>query len=435
MRRFLPVLFLVIGGPALAADPGAYDWPQWRGPDRTGLSKETGLLKSWPKEGPKQLWKIEGLGDGYSTPSISAGKIYLLGTKEKDEYMICLNEKDGSRVWDVKIGKAIGGYTAPKSTPTIDNGFAYTVSSDGNLVCVEIGKGTIKWQKSYSKDFKGQMGGWAYTESPLIDGDLVIGTPGGNTAALVAMKKADGEVVWKTAISGIYRKLQAPRKPSKGEKEKSPEKTTSNYSRAGYSSVVQAEIGGVKQYVQFIDGGVVGVSAADGKLLWHYEEPANTTANCSTPLVRGDFVFAASSYGTGGGQAKIVKEGSDFKAEQTYFVREMQNHHGGMVLVGDHIYGTGGSLLCVDFKTGKIAWDERGVSKGSVTYADGQLYVRSENGKIALVEANPTKSVINGQFMQPDRSKQAAWPHPVVANGKLYIRDWDILLCYDVKNK
>lgn len=426
MRRLLPLSLLFSAGITLAADPGAFDWPQWRGPDRSGLSKETGLLKDWPKDGPKQLWKITGLGDGYSTPSISSGKIYVLGTKGNDEYLICLEEKNGERVWDTRIGQMAGDRKAPRSTPTIDNGFAYVVSSDGNLNCVEIEKGTLKWQKNYKKDFGGRSGGWAYSESPLVDGDLVIGTPGADSAALVALKKSNGETVWKTTIKGISRK------PSNDPKRK-PD--NSSYSRAGYSSAVAADIGGVRQYVQFIDGGVIGVNAADGALLWHYEEPANQTANCSTPIVRGDLVFAASGYGTGGGQAKIVKDGSDFKVEQTYFVKQMQNHHGGMVLVKDHVYGTSGSLLCVDFKTGKIAWDDRCVGKGSVTYADGMLYVRGEGGKIALVEANPNRYVEHGQFMQPDRSKQSAWPHPVVANGKLYIRDWDILLCYDVKNK
>lgn len=423
MQRLLAALTLFSAGPALA---GEFDWPQWRGPDRTNISKETGLLKEWPKSGPEQAWKITGLGDGFSTPSISDGKIYVLGTKDNDEYLICLEEKNGDRVWDVNIGKKTGGYTAPKSTPTIDNGFAYVVSSDGNLICVEIDKGTIKWQKNYKKDFGGQPGGWAYTESPLIDGDLVIGTPGAKNAALAALKKDNGEVVWKTTITGVQRRPVGKDKSRNG----------APYSQAGYSSVVKAEIGGVKQYVQFIDGGVVGVDAADGRLLWHYESPANTTANCSTPLVQGDFVFAASNYGTGGGQAKITKEGSDFKAEETYFVNKMQNHHGGMVLYKDHIYGTGGgSLLCVDFKTGNVAWEAGSAGKGSITFADGLLFVRGEGGKVALVEANPVKYVEKGMFTQPDRSKQPAWPHPVVANGKLYLRDWDSLFCYDVKNK
>lgn len=429
MFRIVCTLILIAAGPTIAADPGAFDWPQWRGPDRTGLSKETGLLKDWASEGPRQAWKITGLGDGYSTPSISAGRMYMLGTKGNDEYMICLNEKDGSRVWDVKIGQKTGGYAAPKSTATIDDGHAFAVSSDGNLVCVEIGKGTIKWQKSYRRDFGGRPGGWAYTESPLIDGDLVIGTPGGSEATVVALKKKTGDVVWKAPVKGVTRK------PARQDS-KRPNRPPPDYAQAGYSSVVVAGIGGVKQYVQFVSGGVIGVDAKAGKLLWHYEEPANETANISTPIIRDDFVFAATGYGTGGGQAKIVKSGDGFQAEPQYFLSRFQNHHGGVILVKDHLYGTTNtSLLCVNFGDGKVAWDDRCVGKGSVTYADGHLYVRGEDGKVALVEANPAKYVEKGRFTQPDRSTQKAWPHPVVANGKLYLRDWDILLCYDVKGK
>jgi outer membrane protein assembly factor BamB len=428
MHRTLAVLAILVATSAFAAEPGAGDWPQWRGPERTNLSKETGLLKDWPSGGPKQLWKITGLGEGFSTPSVSAGRIFLLGTKGNDEYMICLEAKDGSRDWDVKVGQKTGGHAAPKSTPTIDAGFAYVVSSDGNLVCVGIDKGDIKWQKSYKKEFGGRSGGWAYTESPLIDGDLIIGTPGGESAALVALKKSTGDVVWKAEITGIDRK---PVKEQAGKRKRNPK----SYSVAGYSSVIVAEVGGVKQYVQFLDGGVVGVNAEDGNLLWHYEEPANETANISTPIVKDGFVFAATGYSTGAGKAKIVKTADGFKAEPQYFIPRFTNHHGGLVLVKDHVYGTSGSLLCVDFKTGKIVWDDRSVGKGSVTYADGHLYVRGENGKVALVEANPEKYVEKGRFDQPDRSKQPAWPHPVVSNGKLYLRDWDVLFCYDVKEK
>lgn len=424
MRRLLAGMFLACTASAWAADPGAGEWPQWRGPDRTGVSTETGLLDKWPSDGPKQLWKVGGLGDGYSTPSVSAGKLYLLGTKGNDEYMICLEAKDGAKVWDLKIGSKTGGYAAPKSTPTIDAGFAYAVSSDGNLVCVSIAKGELKWKKSYKSDFSGQQGNWAYTESPLIDGDWVLGTPGGESATIVALKKATGEVVWKTEVKGLQAKAG-------GGKKGGPPKS---YATAGYSSIIVATIEGVKQYVQFIGGGVVGVDAKNGKLLWHYDDPANGTANISTPIVRDNYVFAASAYGNGGGLAKLTKSADGFKADQQYFIKQMQNHHGGMVLVKDHVYGTnGGSLLCVEFKTGKIVWDDRSVGKGSVTFADGHLYVRGENGKMALVEANPAKYTEKGQFTQPDRSKQAAWPHPVVVGGKLYLRDWDNLFCYDVK--
>ncbi|WP_020469049.1 outer membrane protein assembly factor BamB family protein [Zavarzinella formosa] len=418
MKNWLVSLGLLCSSATFAADPGEYgNWAQWRGPDRTGLSKETGLLKEWPTAGPTQVWKIEGLGDGYSTPSFSDGKIYLLGTKGKDEFLIALNQKDGSKIGDVKIGTVTGGYGAPKSTPTIDNGYAYAVSSNGNFVCVDTATLKIKWEKDFKKVFGGQMGGWAYTESPLIDGDLVLATPGGDTATIVAMKKTDGEVVWKSPITELDGK-----------------KLKKDFSRAGYSSIIKADVGGTTQYIQFLNGGVVGISAKEGKLLWHYDEPANGTANCSTPLFKDNAVFAASAYGTGGGRANLTKSDDGFKAEPKYFIKKLQNHHGGMVLVGDYVYGTGGgSLMCVDFKTGDVMWDERSVGKGSITYADGMLYVRGENGKVALVEANPKKYVEKGQFSQPDRSKQAAWPYPVVVGGKLYLRDWDVMLCYDLK--
>jgi len=429
MRRLLAALAVVAAWPVFAADSGPHDWPQWRGPDRTGLSKETGLLKTWPTDGPKQSWKIAGLGDGYSTPSVSAGRIYLLGAKENDEHLICLEEKDGTRVWTVKIGqKARVNYPGPRSTPTVDAGFAYAVTSEGNLACVAIDKGEVKWQKHYRKDFTGNHGSWAYAESPLVDGDLVIGTPGAEKAAVVAFRKQTGDVVWKTDVTGVKRRAAA-QPNGKGGRDRP-------YWTAGYSSPIIAVIGGVKQYVQFLDGGLVGVDAKTGKLLWHYEEPASTGANISTPIVRGDHVFAVSAYGTGAGQAKIVNSADGFKAEQQYFLNRFQNHHGGVVLVKNHLYGTTNtSLTCIDFETGKVAWEDRSVGKGSLTYADGQLYVRGEKGRIALVEANPSKYVENGAFDQPERSKQAAWPHPVVANGKLYIRDWDILFCYDVKGK
>ena len=399
------------------AAPDKDSWPGWRGSDRTGVtSTETGLLKQWPEGGPKLAWKSKGLGTGFSTPSITGGKIYLLGTKSGgDEYLYALETTKGEKIWEAKIGKETGGHPGPRSTPTIDAGFAYAISSDGNLICAEVMKGEIKWKKNLKTDFGGRTGNWAYAESPLIDGDLLICTPGGQGSALVALKKSDGELVWKSSIEGL-----------KGQKRA--------YSTAGYSSPIVTTIAGVKQYVQFLDGGLVGVDAKDGKLLWHYDAPANGTANCSTPLVQGEFVFAASAYGNGGGQAKITKDGENFKAEQTYFVKKMQNHHGGMLLLKDHIYGTGGgSLLCVDFKKGEIAWEDRSVGKGSVAYADGMLYVRGENGKVALVEANPAKYVEKGQFTQPDRSPQPAWAHPVIVGGKMYLRDWDILLCYEVK--
>ena len=412
------ILTLLVSATAAVGD----DWPQWRGPDRTGVSKETGLLKDWPKEGPKLLWKVAGLGDGYSTPSVVGDLVYLMGTDGKDEYMYCLDgTKDGAKVWSVKMGKETGGYPAPKSTPTVDGGFAYAVSSDGILACVDVKKGAIKWSKEFKKDFAGKSGGWAYTESPLIDGDNLVCTPGGDTATLVALKKDSGDLVWKAVL------------PKSELKEINEKKDKWDGRTAGYSSVVAAEIGGVKQYVQFVAGGVVAVDAKDGKFLWSYKNPANNTANCSTPIIKGDAVFAASAYGTGGGRANISKTTDGMKSEQAYFLKEFQNHHGGMVLVDNFVYGTSGELLCVSFDDGKVKWKDKSVGKGSILAADGMLYVRGEKGDVALAEANPKEYVEHGRFSQPERSKQQASAHPVVANGKLYLRDWDKLFCYDVK--
>ncbi len=386
-------------------------------------------MHAWPKAGPRLVWKITGLGDGYSTPSIAQGKIFLMGVPSKSQTVkrtnksiIALNVKDGKKIWSTPIGVMAGGYPGPRCTPTVDGDFLYAVSSDGKLVRASVKDGKISWSKDIRKEFQGAPGGWMYTESPLIDNDVLVCTPGGNKSAIVAMKKETGEVIWKTAIVGV-----------KSDKKNKKTGEIQNFNTgAAYSSVVSATINGTHQYVQFLAGGVIGVDAKTGKFLWHYDAPANGI-NCSTPIVHDNTVFAASAYGVGGGLARITNDGS---AQEVYFRKEMQNHHGGMILIGDYLYGTGsGTLICLDYKTGKIAWNERGVGKGSIAYADGLLFHRSEGGKgpISLVEATPKGYVEKGRFDQPDRSKVSAWSHPVVAGGRLYLRDWDILLCYDVK--
>jgi outer membrane protein assembly factor BamB len=408
------------------------DWSEWRGPDRNGLSNEKGLLSKWPEGGPKLLWKATGLKSGFSTPSIARGKIYVLGTEAPltggrgrgvTELLIALDANGGKRLWSTPIGGTKGGHPSPRSTPTVDGERIYALSSDGNLVCASADKGEKLWTRNLPRDFGGKSGGWAYAESPLIDGDKLICTPGGPEATLVALDKTTGELIWKASLADL-----------KGKPDRRGR--TRTYHTAAYSSAIVAEVGGVRQYIQFLAGGVVGISAEEGKLLWHYDNPANGTANCSTPVFHDGCVFAASAYGTGGGLARITATGDKFEAREVYFQRQMQNHHGGMVLVGDHLYGTNnGSLLCLNFKTGEVAWQARSAGKGSLVYADGHLYVRGEGDTVALVEANPKEYKEKGRFKQPDRSEQRAWPHPVVANGKLYLRDWDILLCYDISGQ
>ncbi|MBI1373993.1 MAG: PQQ-binding-like beta-propeller repeat protein [Phycisphaera sp.] len=404
----------------------AGDWAQWGGPNRDGKSDDTGLLSAWPEGGPKLAWKATGLGGGFSTPTVAGGRIYVLGTldTDKDEHLIALDAATGQRVWATKMGQSVGGHTAPKSSPTVRDGAAYVIGSDGTLICADLTDGHVRWSKQLKSDFGGQPGGWAYAESPLLDGDTLIVTPGGDDATMAALNAKTGDVKWKCTLPadlGANRKSDGKKKPK-------------GYSRAGYSSAIAEEVHGVRQYIQFIDGGVIGVRAADGAFLWHYDAPANPTANCSTPLYRDGAVFAASAYGNGGGRATIKRDGDTWTATEDYFVKQMQNHHGGMVLVDGYIYGTGGnSLICIDYKTGEIVWQERSVGKGSIAYADGHLYVRSEKGPVALVEANPKAYTETGRFDQPDRASEPSWAHPVIANGELYLRDWDTLLCYDVK--
>jgi outer membrane protein assembly factor BamB len=260
---------------------------------------------------------------------------------------------------------------------------------------------------------------WSYRESPLVDGDRVICTPGGEDATLVALDKLTGKTSWKSQVPG------GP--------------------KAAYASAMAIDFDGQREYVQFTQSALVGVAASDGKFLWRYDRSANSHGiSCSTPLYHDGLVFAASAYGAGGGLVKLSKDAnSGVKAEEIYLSKKMQNHHGGVILFDGCLYGAnggneGGSLVCLDFNTGNVLWDQRDsgdrrVPKGSVALADGRLYYRTEKGTMLLIEPNPKQYVERGRFDQPDRSQQPAWTHPVIANGKLYLRDQDVLLCYDVK--
>jgi outer membrane protein assembly factor BamB len=413
-------------------NPPRGDWPCWRGPERSGLSKETGLLKAWPKEGPKLVWKATGLGDGYSTPSIAGGRIYVMGTKGgQQEFVFCLDDS-GKQLWSAEAGRMSRSYPGPRSTPTIAAGRVYAIGSNGLLVCLSADKGEVLWKKNLESEFSGRKGMWGYAESPLVDGDVVLVTPGGGKATLVALACKDGKEVWRSSVTG----LKAP--AGRGGRGGFGRGGQKQYNEAGYSSALVAEVGGVKQYIQYLAGGVVGISAKDGKLLWHYDEIGGGNAVAATPLYRDGAVFAATSYGVGAGRADIKKrEDGTFKAEPKFAVEDFQNHHGGMVLVGDYVYGADrNALRCVSFKDGSVAWRQvRNLGKGSITYADGHLYFRGEGGTLVLVEATPTGYKEKGRFKQPDRSDQKAWAHPVVAGGKLYLRDWDALFCYDIKAK
>jgi outer membrane protein assembly factor BamB len=393
-----------------------FDWPQWQGPERNGFSKETGLLKAWPKEGPPLVWKATGCGAGFVTPSVAAGRVFTMGNLDSTEYVICLRDKDGTHLWKTAIGPVRSegsGYPGPRSTPTIDGDRVYALGLNGDLVCLGALDGKEKWRKDLVKDFGGEPGGWGYSESPLVDGDRVLITPGGKKASIVAFDKVKGTLIWKAKTEG-----------------------TKQGDHAAYSSIIAATVDGQRQYIQFMSRGVVGIEAETGKYLWRYNNPANGTANISTPIYHDHYVFASSSYNTGGGLAKLTRDGGKIDAVEVYFNSEMENHHGGMVLVDGYVYGEAdGRLSCLNFLTGEIVRESSTAGKGSVAYADSCLYYRNEGGRIFLIDANPNKLAQHGAFQQPERSKRPAWAHPVVANGRLYIGDQDILFCYDVKQK
>lgn len=423
---FGSVFLAAVAGMAVLARPAeGGDWPQFRGPNRDGKCEETGLLKQWPEGGPKLLWTMTGLGRGYSTVAIVGGRVYTMGDRkgddgEKSQYVLAFDLASRKELWATRIGPP--HTDGPRCTPTVDGQFLYALGTDGDFVCLETATGKALWRKSFPKDFGGKMMSvWRFSESPLVDGDQVVCTPGGDEATLVALNKRTGETIWKCAVPRLN--------------DRTPQ-------GAGYTSMVAADILGTRQYIQIVGQGAVGVEAKTGKYLWGYGRIANRVANIPTPLVRDNYVFVTTSYKTGSALLKIVKDGDKFKAEEVYFLgpQDFENHHGGVVLVGDCVYGgsgqNNGTPVCLDFMTGKIHWKKPPLGKRSaaVLYADGHLIFRYEDGLVALIEATPEEFRLKGSF-KAAVVDGPAWPYPVIHDGKLYLRANDTLMCYDVKAK
>ncbi len=405
----LPSLLLALTAFSLSPVTAA-DWPQWRGPTRDDVSTETGLLKQWPAAGPQRTWLFENAGMGYAGFSVSTGRLFTMGTRDGKEVLLAINATTGKELWATPIGDVLknGWGDGPRSTPTVDVDRIYTMSGTGNLVCVKIIDGKVLWTKSM-KDLGGDTPSWGFTESPLVDGKNVIVTPGGGKGTMAALDKMTGNPVWQSA------------EITEG---------------AQYSSIIPATIGGKKQYVQLVMQTVFGVDPANGKLIWR-SPWSGRTAVIPTPIVKGDEVFISSGYGVGCKKVKI----SGSEATDVFVNKDLQNHHGGVILVDGYLYGHSdkSGWTCMDFKDGTVKWANKSLGKGAVGYADGMLYCLEENsGTLVLAEASTTGWKESGRFkLDPqaaNRNPQGKiWVHPVISNGKLYLRDQEFIYCYNVK--
>lgn len=400
---------------------GVASWPAFRGPNGDGISTDKGLLASWPESGPEKVWVYENAGMGYSGFSVVDGKLYTMGTRGDELTVISVDTATGKETWSTAIGTDDkSGYSAgwghgPRGTPTFSDGMVFALGPKGTIACLSAEDGTKIWSKDMKADFGGQSGGWGYSASPFVDGDHLIIAPGGNKAGIVCLEKKTGNVVWEASDL----------KPGKAE----------------YATIVPAEINGVKQYIRLFEKELVGVSAEDGSLLWSSPWDGKT-AVIPTPIVQGNEIYITSGYGVG---CKLVSIDSDNKASDVWVNKTMKNHHGGVIKVGDHLYGfsDGGGLICQDWKTGEMVWNEKGrfTSKGSVHVAEGNLYALNEgDGTLTLAAATPDGFEQKGQFtldpQSPNRNpKGKVWTHPLVIGGKLFLRDQEFIVCYDVKAK
>lgn len=631
-RICLACLLPVLAGVVLRAD----DWPQWQGPQRNAISAEVGLLQQWPEAGPPLAWRVDGLGGGDSSPAVVDGTIYGMSNRDGREIVWAISERDGTDLWISPLGDAVEqrmpqSREGPGCTPSVDGDRLYVIGMAGTVACLNTRDGKIIWRRSLTEDFGGVVPTWSYRESPLVDGDKVICTPGSSGAVIVALNKHNGETIWQARMPGtaerpsgegdarvanrrsqsqnrgerrgqsetangpggngstprvtgtedpglflsehwgmtaFTRKLPSgnylaklyfaetysgirgegqrvfsfnvqgtdfkdfdiwkkaggfqkayvesvpvqvtdgefritftrqaenpaikaieiiPQGDTKGEAIRIKAGQTTPFtdskgqvwladqgftggatspgffnfgggraggsgragrfrggrggarSGAAYSSVIAIDFEGQRQYVQLTANALVGVAASNGHVLWQYSAPANAMGiNCSTPIFQDGLLFAASAYGTGGGAVKLVKQADGaIEAEEVYFTNRMQNHHGGMIVVDGCLYGAnggngGGILACLDFQTGDVLWRDRKGPKGALLLADNRIYLRGEEGEVVLIEPSRDGLVERGRFDQPDRSGSPAWAHPIVANGKLYIRDQGLLLCYDI---
>ena len=409
---FAAVCILVVSTLNVGAD--GPKWPQWRGPDRTGVSQESGLLREWPEGGPQLVWLNRTAGIGYSSFAVVDGRLFTMGAEGEKEFLMAVNTENGQELWRAEIGELLTNNwgDGPRGTPTIDGQLVYALSGQGNLVCANVEDGHIVWQHAMS-EYGGGVPSWGYTESALVDGDQVVCTPGGEQGAIIALDKATGDTIWQ-----------------------SQEFTDG----AQYASIITADHNGQRQYIQLTMEHVVGIAAEDGALLWQSDFPGQT-AVVPTPIYQDGQVYVSSGYGAG---CKLVRIRQNKDVTEIYANKVMKNHHGGVILFDGYLYGysDGPGWVCQDFATGDAVWTEKQeFGKGALTIAGGMLYCIDESeGNVVLAEASPDGWQEQSRFVLEPQSKLRKpagriWAHPVVAGGKLYLRDQELLFCFDVSDR
>lgn len=402
-------VMIMVNTPFVQAD----DWPQFRGPDRDGKSKETGLLKTWPEGGPKLIKTITGIGAGYSSPAIAGGKIYISGKvvcescKVGDELFLFCFDMEGKKLWGTKLGPAFArSYKGARSTPTVKDGIVCVLSGIGQLGVFDAASGKQIWSKDILKTFKGKFPSYGVSESVLIDGDRVICTPGGKDACIVALDKKTGDTVW----------------TSKGVN-----------NRCDYASPILVEHNKAKQVVALAFDGLIGVSAKDGTLLWRYDKPFGKGRMCLTPVYENGCVFAEAGHKGMGGAVKLTAKGADITVTPLWEVPATPTHLGGYIALKGHIYGHDGTgFSCREFQSGKVAYQEKSIAKGSTLYADGMFYCLGENGVMQLVQADTSGCKKVSVFKMPE-ARRNVWAYPAIADKRLFIRYSDKVFIYDIK--
>jgi outer membrane protein assembly factor BamB len=389
---------------------------EWRGPDRSGIFNETGLLKKWPDGGPKLLWEATGMGDGYSSATVTEDAVYITGRKGESDVLIALTP-DGKVKWETVYGKAwMTNHTGSRCTPTVYNGSIFLISGSGDIVCVGA-DGKIKWSKNHYALYDGKPIMFGISESPLVVDNMVIASPGGKKAAMVAFNINDGKVMWETVPMD-----QDPM----------------------YVNPKLIEYAGKKMIVTIMAKDIFAVNAKDGKVIWKVDYAAVNAAtgrvmenHATTPIFRDGNILIANGYNWVALKLKLSADGNS--VEKVWENRNFDPQLGGVVLLGNNIFGSThmskpvDNWVCVDWTTGKTLWETKWYTRGSIISADGMLYLYEEkSGHVALVKPDPAKLDVVSEF-QITKGDGPFWAHPVISKGRLFIRHGDVLMVYQIK--